>query len=294
MQLFCDGEPTPEFVRWTIGRPCPLRAEYDWTDPEQTERLLRPVRAVGAARSEGRVFEGVAFAERPPLPGPLDEARGFIIEEALALFGGEPEVDALCGACPANVAEQAIPHLAGCYGMFHVADAAALHQTMRQAEATVNRHPELQSAFPQTQPRWYGLWLEPQLDDAQKQWLALVLPLVFESAPHAAPGLEAFLGAVHASRRAGLPLFARLIPSGRLHDGAWKIDSHCKRCKAPRPLRDPACRVCGQTDDVCAGRTRKVRGERPFHCLTRQFGAERLQALVAGYNTSTEIRRSTC
>ncbi|MBW3596475.1 MAG: hypothetical protein KY475_04275, partial [Planctomycetes bacterium] len=51
-----------------------------------------------------------------------------------------------------------------------------------------------------------------------------------------------------------------------------------------RPLRDPRCRVCGVRGEVCAGRTRKVQGRRPYHPLARQLGQHKLHELIAAYN----------
>jgi hypothetical protein len=284
------SRPTPEFVRWTLGRPCPLREDYDWTDPEHTERLLRPVREVGRARREGRTVEGVALLDPPPLAEPYEAALGFVIEEALAVFGGEAEVISACGACPANAAALVSPDaLAGCYGMFYLAGAAALHEAVEDSIAGRQRNRDFEDAFPDWRPRWYGFWLTSPLSGPQMSLLIAILEEVHAKASSAAPGLGEFLRGLGVSRDRGLPLYVRLIPSGRQTGDQWKLDSHCRRCRAPRPLRDPKCRVCGVRGEVCAGRTRNIQGRRPYQPLIRQLGPQKLRELVEYYNRRTDL-----
>src|SRR5690606_12022856 len=157
------------------------------------ERLLRSVRAVGDARREGRIYHGIAFRESPPLCDVLEEVRGFIVDEALALFGAESEIVALCSECPANVAGQATPTLAGCYGMFYSADAAAFHRVVSHAVEELNLDTELHHAFPHTNPWWYAFWITPQLNETQCQCLVKLFAAIAERTQHTAPGLNEFL-----------------------------------------------------------------------------------------------------
>jgi hypothetical protein len=276
-----EGGRTPEFVRWTLAHACPLREEYRWTDPEQTERLLRPVRAAGDARREGRCLNGIVFHHRPTRDEPIEQVRGFLVEEALAVFGGEGHVAATCGACPANAVSALRATWAGCYGMFYLADAAGFHAAVERAlrEAQTEEMP----ALVQTNPPWYGFWLQSPLLPTHAHSLKVILERVVRASPEAAPLLDEFLIGLSASLETQLPMYATLIPSGRLQDGRWRLDSHCRRCKAPRPLGDRMCQVCALPGEVCAGRTRMVQGERPYHPLIRQLGAERLSHLLQAF-----------
>ncbi|MBW3600503.1 MAG: hypothetical protein KY475_24970, partial [Planctomycetes bacterium] len=273
MERVPEGE-TPEFVRWTLGHPCPLRVDYDWTDPEQTERLLRPVHEFGLAKREGRIMEGAALREPPPITVPLEDVLGFLVEETLAVFGGEAEVEAACSDCPANAAARITDdELAGCYGMFYLADAPAFHQAVEEAIAKLNIEHDVGRVLPNVQPRWYGFWLPtPSSDGAQgsglffghkfcdvagdgpknnpdplalphclsdpaKRVLVTILAHVHTNAPAVAPGLDQFLGGLRTSLDNRIPLYARLIPAGRRTGDAWKLNSHCRRCRAPvRPI----------------------------------------------------------
>jgi hypothetical protein len=277
-------ERTPEFVRWTIARPCPLREEYRWTDPEQTERLLRPVRGASEALSEERVHREVVFQSAPPIHGELEQVRGFLLDEALSVFGGMDRVRATCGECPANALHKGKDLWAGCYGMFYLAEADRFHRGIEDSAQRIGASATVRGAFHNTSPLWYGFWIDAPIEEEQAHLLLAILTPVAEEAPSAALFLDEFLAGLRASLEAGLPMYAGFIPAGRLQDGAWKLDPHCKRCGAPRSLGGGACRVCGVRGEECAGRTRKIRGERPYAPLIRQLGATRLATLVEEYN----------
>jgi hypothetical protein len=213
-----------------------------------------------------------------PWDEPLEQVRGFILEEALAVFGGQGQVAANCNACPANAFTSQRPAWAGCYGMFYLAEAPAFHAAVEIA------HRELGLGEPpstmKTNPPWYGFWLESPLCEATIEFLLVLFDRIVNTQHRTAPHLEEFVAGLQASLQSGLPMYATLIPSGRLQGGHWKLDSHCRRCRAPRPLGDRICQVCGLAGEVCAGRTRKVQGNRPFSPLIRQLGASRLTAII--------------
>jgi hypothetical protein len=282
-----DAQRTPEFVRWTIARPCALRDEYRWTDPEQTERLLRPVRAAGEAIHQGRTFDGVAFASFPPVAGELQHVRGFLLDETLAVFGGRDCVAAACDACPANASSLPQRGWAGCYGMFYLDDADAFHAAVEHALRDNPAGAAIRRSFHEASPLWYGFWIESPLIEERASRLLAVLTSVVERAPNAAPSLAEFLVALQVSLESRLPMYARLVPAGRRRNGAWKLDPHCKRCGAPRVLGGGPCGACGVRGEECAGRTRKVRGERPYAPLIKQLGAENLARLISEYNNTS-------
>jgi hypothetical protein len=277
-------ERTPEFVRWTIARSCPLRQEYRWTDPEQTERLLRPVRAAGDAIREGRVFQGVAFAETPPIASEPEQIRGFLLGEVLASFGGEQQVAAACEACSANVFARQQATWAGCYGMFHLADPKVFHGVVEDSLRRSQAEQQIRAAFHCVSPAWYGFWIDSPITEERARIFLTLLGPVVKQFPESAPALDEFLVALQVSLEIGLPMYAKLIPAGRRRDGVWKLHPHCGRCGAPRTVGGGPCRVCGVRGHECAGRTRNVRGERPYGPLVRQLGAGRLARLVEEYN----------
>jgi hypothetical protein len=285
-----DAERTPEFVRWTIARPCMLREEYCWTDPELTERLLRAVRAAGDVIQEGRMLDGVAFASPPPIDGEWDQVQGFLLGEALSVFGGADFVAAACAACPANALARRRPVWAGCYGMFHLADAEAFHAAVDDSLGENPPGVAIRRVFYEAAPLWYGLWIDSPIIEEKARLLLALLTSVAQRAPDAAPSLDEFLDALRVSLETGLPMYARLIPAGRRLNGAWKLDPHCKRCGAPRTIGGGPCRVCGVRGEECAGRTRKVRGARPYAPLIKQLGADKLAWLIREYNSTTGKR----
>ena len=95
---------TPEFVLWTLARPCGLREPTEETDPERAIRRLHALQACGAALFERREFEGIcieaAATSRATCPG---EPLGFRADEILEAYGGTGWVQSQCASCPANL-----------------------------------------------------------------------------------------------------------------------------------------------------------------------------------------------
>src|SRR6476659_5578703 len=140
---------TPEFLLWAIGYRCPVRGFQDGSDPEKAERQLRAARAVSDARREGRIADGYC----------LDPPYGFRIEEALAVYGGLHVVEQCCGDCPANTNKaQDKLSLAGCYGLFPLAEPLQFSQAIEHAAQRVPCGPQLDFHFESTRPRWYGFF----------------------------------------------------------------------------------------------------------------------------------------
>jgi hypothetical protein len=168
--------------------------------------------------------------------------------------------------------------------MFYLTKPAAFHGAV---DVSLRENPAgaaIRRAFHETEPLWYGFWIDSPIVENRARLLVELLALVVERVPDMSPSLPEFLAAVRVSLEAGLPMYATLIPGGVRRDGAWKLDPHCKRCGAPRILGRGPCRVCGVHGEECAGRTRKTRGERPYARLIKQLGGETLARLVQEYN----------
>jgi hypothetical protein len=108
---------TPLFLRWSIDYPCRLRDDIATSSPEHTFRKLRVIRELSFAQVEARIRDRYCLhpAANSELP---EEALGFSVDEAVALFGGAQEVDRRCRPCPANSLIAENPDLwAGCFGI---------------------------------------------------------------------------------------------------------------------------------------------------------------------------------
>jgi hypothetical protein len=216
----------------------------------------------------------------------LEQIGGFVLDEALSAFGGQDRIAAACESCPANVFARQHRTWAGCYGMFYLADPNTFHAAVDESIRDMETENYIRGAFHNVSPLWYAIWIDSPITEDRGRILLGLLTHFVEQVSHAAPHLEVFLAALRVSLESGLAMYAKLIPAGRRRDGAWKLDPHCQRCKAPRTLGGGPCRVCGVRGHECAGRTRKVIGDRPYAPLIRQLGAARLARLVEEYNAT--------
>ena len=263
-------EHTPPFVLWTLAHACPLREASEFSNPEATERLLRGVRCYSAAIAEKRVKNGVVISPALENREPL----GFQVEPVLEPLGGLDFIAKCCTQCPANAIAQIEPNaLAGCVG--YLVPPIHTHDFQRIMD-------ELISESSNTVPRWYGLWLAPQLTQTMLELQSQVWRAYRANAN--APlvsGLEDYFAAVELARRNKLDLRVQLYPPGTCEGRRWIVAAHCGRCMSPWPeARWQQCRVCGQVGGRQAERTRRRMGTRPFRPLHEFLSAEEIAALL--------------
>jgi hypothetical protein len=269
---------TPEFLIWALECICPIRGLQDGSDPERTERQLRAARALGEARCDGRVFEGLCID--PPL--------GFRIDEAVAIYGGVDAVEQACGDCPANAAARtSAGSLAGCFGIMPLSsDQRDLIAAMNERIDRLGLVTEYARLFSPTQPRWYGLWLDSPLNQDQLWFLARLLEGQRE--------FDELVAGLHVAIETGLPLYARLYPRGRVEGSWWRLDSHCPRCRAPwHEARARQCECCGHAGHPAPDKKRHARGRRPYFPLARLLGEPAAAEFLVRYEAFREQRQST-
>ena len=268
---------TPEFVAWSLGLTCPIRASQDGSDPERTERQLRAARAVSDARRENRVVGEFCLA--PP--------DAFRIGEALRVYGGLEAVEAACSNCPANAfALDDSRSLAGCYGVLPLpTNENDFHEAV---DAAIDREKSADPAsnlFPRTNPTWYGLWVKSPLAHEQSVGLQRILSAVEMSEKMAKPLHELMLG-IAAAQRHALPLHARLYPRGVVEGVWWRLARHCPICNAPWACETSStCHVCSYSGHAAPDQKRRARGNRPYYPLSRLVDAATEKSLLEEYRT---------
>lgn len=277
---------TPEFLRWALARPCPLREYDNWQDPERTDRYLRPLRGYSDAAAAGRIFDGICVEPAAIAGGTLDvDTKGFRAEEVLATYGGLKYVESLCSGCPANTFGLAPgKSLVGCYGLCEWSSLAdRLHGDLETIVAGGIGEPAADQLFLATRPRWYGLWSQSPLESAQVDWLQsrLAALIAFEreySVPFA--GLVAALNAAKTHR---LPLHVTFVPRGNADRFGWTVASHCPQCKAAQNERERRCAVCARVGRPQPARRRCLRGSRPYWPLADFLGRENVVPFLERY-----------
>jgi hypothetical protein len=282
---------TPEFLRWAIERPCPLRDCDDWADPERTERQLRPLRACSEALAEGRLFEGVCVhsaVDRPCSPSLSPaEATGFRAVEIFSAYGGEEYVRSLCGSCPANSfqVKQLEPHaIAGCFGLLELDGLGpSLHQTIEAVLDEQQLTAQFDDAFLQTRPRWYGLWSSSPPNGLQRRLLLQLFGSLAERNAVLASQIATFTTALETSLRSDLPLHITLTPRGSVENYKWVLPPHCSRCKAVWPASGNRCAACGQIGRQLSLRRRHLAGQRPYWRLDGFLGKENVLGFLQRY-----------
>ena len=271
---------TPAVVRWAIDRPCPLRDIEDWTSPQRTESLLRAIRAARSAQLEQRVMEGICVAPlNSSQPVQIDQVKAFQQEEVFAVFGGQEQVQEQCGGCQANaLADQDAGAMGGCYGWLptsnrdYPADESDLRDLLEKAGSTVKG---LAACLPQTRPCWYGLWIEPVLENQALVALEKLLTAAAAILPRPRPDLELLLAAIRRCRQHQLRLHVDLVPAGSVDGTEWSIHPHCQRCHAGWIENPLACHACGCERRPAPARQRRARGDRPYWHLHRFLGTKK-------------------
>lgn len=264
--------PTPEFLRWSIRRPCQIRYGTDLASVDQTEKRLRAVRAAGCAIKSGHVFDQIAVKK---IQGAW---KGFRLAEIFQLFGGRRAVEQLCDDCPANAVRRE-HEIAGCFGWlprtienYDCAEALESSCTPEWKVAVSNQ-------LLHTTPMWYGLWAQGQISG---QLLELVLG-IFERAMESAKTPETFNDFVDVLRTClnhDLTLDCELVPAGHSDGLRWTLSPYCEQCKAPARPQQNHCAVCLKTGRGHPEVHRKVLGLRPWIDLNVVLGPEKALALL--------------
>ncbi|HZL88301.1 MAG TPA: hypothetical protein VFB96_07980 [Pirellulaceae bacterium] len=271
---------TPSFLVWALARHCPLRQIAGWENPERTERLLRAARAFDEARAEGRILDGVAIAAGAEVEQELSSVCGFRIEAALELYGGTARLHVACDACPANALRgHRGRQVVGCFGMWPLP--ADLNRFYEQVDAAL-----VSTELPaNTNPRWFGLWMNlPLASDACDTLARMLAALPIDDAASDA-GRQELVIALEAAARHDISLYAQLYPRGHSDGPWWHLVPHCGRCQAEWSGSGP-CRVCGQTAHPASPRKRSVRGQRPYVPLVRLLGEQQAAALLLRYRSA--------
>lgn len=266
---------TPEHIRWAISHSCVLRDGDDGQSPLNTERQLRPIRAVSDGLTQDRVLDGICV--QPISPGDSIQAeaiKGFQISDVLALGGGMEQVARTCGQCDANAL--AAPALAGCYGELPArsGDLFPGLPDLRQHTSDMMENVEQPGAWPLTHPRWYGLWMSPSLDATRLATLERLFTRVAANLAVVPQPLEHFLVALGLCLERQLVVRVELVPAGRLDGPAWLVDSHCQHCHAPQDEGMRRCPACRATGPPRPEQRRLRRGSRPYWHIERFLGTK--------------------
>ena len=272
---------TPEFVVWSLGFTCPVRASQDGSDPERTERQLRAARAVSDARRENRIVSQFCLA--PP--------DGFRISEALRVYGGLAAVVAACSSCPANaLTGDDSRSLAGCYGELPLpANERDFHKTVDSAIDRKQLGDLACNLFPNTKPAWYGLWIKSPLDREQLAGLQRILSAV-EMTEEMAKPLHELMLCIDAAQRHGLALHARIYPRGVVDGVWWRLARHCPICHAPWASEaSKSCQVCSYIGHPAPDKKRRARGKRPYYPLSRLVDAANEKSLLEEYRARQRL-----
>lgn len=255
-----DPKVTPEFLAWTLARPCALKNFDSWDQPERAERHLRSAREYGEALRDARCDGDVCYDRRQ------SPSQFFSIRETLRIYGGAEQVAAACSGCPANVLEQLRSGgLAGCYGELPLAQPAP--EFYERIEAMIERF-DLRDAvarlFPATKPRWFGLWMKPIIGEA-----ADVLARVVDAAdlPIGDERWALLRRALAVAAGGTIPLHAIHYPRGEVEARRWKLAPHCVHCHAEIADYRRPCPCCGQLTKQMPTLTRHLRGDRPWQRL---------------------------
>ena len=284
-----NSSETPEFIRWALARPCLLRTNARWQNPEQTERQLRPLRVFSEAAGEGRLFDGICVAANAgAADGP---AWGFRASELFAAYYEPPVIEATCGVCPANVVRtNGTQSLVGCFGWFEwSALGEQFYMLVDDALRQLDIVAEMRREFLGTCPTWYGLWAASPLSDAQLRLHAQLAAALSAHDERLAAALREWQLALHAAAEFSLPLHVTYSPRGQVDGPMWFVPAHCSRCKAPPPTNGDRCPVCGHFA-FAQPRRRRAKGRRPYLPLESFLGPAASAEFLARYR---EFRRAS-
>lgn len=293
---------TPQFVRWAIAQPCPLRTMSEDNLPDVSFRQLRSLREYSMGRAQGRVVEGVCLHRSATISQP-DQARGFFGAEILDAHGDESFVEECCSACPANAIEDQQSEIwAGCYGwlpatpgfQFDVTEEAVESRRLPEAgerDELVTILDEVvtdlgigqlaDDLFKRTSPRWYGIWRTDKFEAQKLKFLHQLFAQValrFETCPS---DLEHFVAALLRCVEHELVLHTELVPPGFSDGRTWQLSGYCPDCKCEMGAKgQQKCPACGRFGHPHEIRKSKVLGLRPYVFLNGVIGKSKTVELL--------------
>lgn len=127
-------------------------------------------------------------------------------------------------------------------------------EVFKNAILELELSPELDQAFPPTNPRWYGLWIESPLTPQQCSLLWQIFARMADKVPRYRERLESFLHALQLAAQNQATMHVEFSPPGHVDFGMVTTFVHCPRCKAEGPFKrwqesypdtPIACLVCG-------------------------------------------------
>ena len=277
--------PTPSFVRWTILQPCPFR-QIDDSHPYEAFRQLRNLREVSLGLIENRVQQG--FCIHATQNQTAEEARGFPVDEILAFFGTQDEIENTCGQCAANAAKHRSLNApetqwAGCYGW------------MRSEQDSINLVNIFNSiavdhfiGLPPAKQNWFRVWQNERWQEDQLAVLNRLLQQLPLSIIDKHGDLADFCDAVATCHNNQLDLATELVPAGISDAIHWKIEPHCSICKFESARSQDRCEQCGQTGTWTASSKRKVLGLRPYMILKDIIGSKQTEELIKQFHSTSD------
>jgi hypothetical protein len=265
---------TPPFLAWALAQSCPLRNIERWPEPERTERHLRAIVEYAKGASDERVIDGVCLCPECLQTATSDkDCTGFLVDEALAMFGGLTAVEECCAACPANVMQpfmSSLP-LAGCHGLLPLPNCDRWEEVARRG--------------------WYqqcakSPWQSGRVDALQ------VFSLV--AGQGEAPQREQlhFSAALDVCLQQAIPLHVRMFPAGRIEKRRWILPQMCVACGAPWEEKQAACRWCESTTATGGEMKRHIRGHRPFQPLSRFLPHEEAERILGELRGAKEDQKA--
>lgn len=307
--------PTPQFVRWAIGRPCPIREHETENLPDASFRQLRGLREFSIGLIQDRVFEGICVHPNASADE-ISAARGFAGEEVLDSHGGESVVAGCCGGCPANALNDQLPGVwGGCYGWLPATTGFCFEATLKQTNTASHRMPpdqpgidivrlidetieqhslggETDQFFNRTSPRWYGLWGTSVIHKEKVAFLFRLFELVVARCLELNETQKSSLSDVIRFRDAllhcvtnDLTMHLELMPPGVSDGQTWSISAHCPECKFEMKDHQPNrhCQACGRKGNPHGVRKSKVLGLRPYVQLEGVLGRAKTADFLKRY-----------
>lgn len=294
--------PTPQFVRWAIAQPCPLRELKVDNLPDSTFRQLRSIRTLSEAMAAEQVFEQICVHPSVISLAHAKHARGFPIDDVLGLVGGQQNLDRCCHACPANAAANRSQQWAGCFGWLPAdtswtiarasGDSCATQPILEEDLPVILRtviHDRLEKKFDREfgyWDPWYGLWRHRIPTRGQLRVLQSALDLACRHANDAA-SIQHLSNAVSRCLRFRLDLHVELVPPGFSDGSTWLVCAHCPECKSTVQT-DNICQGCRREGTQTAARKFGVLGNRPYLQLDQILGETAAAQFVERYVASRQ------